>query len=226
MPLVIQAPVLYLITNGETTTSTTPAGKDFSHILKLIEAAVAAEINLLQLREKNLSARVLYELTVQAARLVRNTNTRVLVNDRADIARAGGADGVHLASTSLDAKTVRQTFGADFLIGVSTHSSAEAQNAREAKANFAVYGPVFPTASKEKYGAPVGTASLRQSVSLVQPFPLVALGGIALDSVRECFEAGAAGIAAIRLFQDRTKIQGVANRIREIFAELGKDERS
>ena len=226
IPLVLQPPVLYLITNGETTSATTPASKEFSQIIKLVEAAVTAEFNLIQLREKQLSARVLYELTVQASSLVRNTKTRLLVNDRSDIAIAGGADGVHLAQTSVNAKTVRQMFGADFLIGVSTHSEAEALQARDDGANLAVYGPVFPTSSKERYGPPVGPASLRQSALSVRPLSLLALGGISLENVKDCFQAGAAGIAGISLFQERAKLADVAKRIRESFSELDTNERS
>jgi len=225
MPLPLKPPVLYLITNGETTPATTPASKTFTQILELIEAAVKADISLIQLREKNLNARVLYELTVQAARLVKDTNTQLLVNDRSDIARSGGADGVHLASSSIDAGTIRRIFGPDFLIGVSTHSEAEAQAARDANADFAVYGPIFRTASKQMYGDPVGTARLRQTVSSVRPFPLLALGGISLENVEECFRAGAAGIAAISLFADPARLGDVVTRIREMFAGPGKDEK-
>jgi len=219
MPLKLQQPVIYLITSGETTASTTPATKDFSQILRLVEAAAAAKVNLLQLREKNLSARVLSELTGQAAQLLKNTDTRLLVNDRADIAAASGAGGVHLTARSLDPGTVRKMFGGEFLIGVSTHSLAEAKAARDRKASFAVYGPVFETASKRIYGKPVGLGSLQEAVLAVQQFPLLALGGVTLENVRVCFESGAAGIAAIRLFQDQLGLATVVKRIRELFEE-------
>jgi thiamine-phosphate pyrophosphorylase len=83
---------------------------------------VAARVSLIQLREKNLPARTLFELSERVARLTRGSDTRLLVNDRADIARAAGADGVHLTTRSLDAGVVRRAFGDDFLIGVSAHS--------------------------------------------------------------------------------------------------------
>ena len=223
MPLKSSAPIIYLITSGETTSVTTTASKDYLRILNLVEAAVAAKVNLLQLREKNLSARVLYELTIQAVQLVKDTNTQLLVNDRADIGRAAGADGVHLTARSIDARIVRETFGSDFLIGVSTHSESEARRARDENATFAVYGPVFETTSKRIYGEPVGVGSLHQSVLALQPFPLLALGGITLENVRECFRAGAAGIAGIGLFQDRAELGNVVERIREVFAEATRD---
>ena len=109
-------PITYLITSGETATS-----KDFARLLKLLSVAVAARVSLIQLREKHLNARALYELTEQAVAITRGSSTRLLVNDRADIACAAGADGVHLTTTSLDAAVVRQTFGDDFLIGGPLH---------------------------------------------------------------------------------------------------------
>src|SRR5688500_9271588 len=100
MPLDLPKPIIYLITNGTTTSNTTPESKDFLQLLTLVEAAVASAIPLLQIREKNLSARLLYQLTKRAAAIVRGSSTRLLVNDRADIALSAGADGVHLTSRS------------------------------------------------------------------------------------------------------------------------------
>ena len=219
MPLKTQAPIIYLISSGETTSVSTPASKDFANVLSLVESAVAAKVNLLQLREKDLSARVLYELGRQAAKLVKNSNTQLLINDRADIARAAEADGVHLTTRSLEAGLVRKIYGVDFLIGVSTHSQGEAQAARDQDATFAVYGPVFETASKRMYGEPLGLDSLRKCVSNLWPFPVLALGGVTLETVRACFSAGASGIAAIRLFQNRLTLGTVVERIRDVFAE-------
>ena len=212
-----------MITSGKTTAATTPASKDFSQVVDLVEAAVEAEVDLLQLREKNLTARVLYELTLQAARITRGTNTRLLVNDRADIASSAQAQGVHLTTNSLPTAVVRETFGADFLIGVSTHTIAEARAARNEGADFAVFGPVFATPAKLQYGQPVGLENLSQAVSKVAPFPVLALGGIVIDRVANCIRAGAAGIAAIRLFEDGAKLATVVTRIREIFLELEND---
>src|SRR5262245_38351395 len=145
MALKLQTPLLYLITSGATTAQTTPASKDFSQILALIEAAVAARINLLQIREKSLTARVLFELAKRGAEIAQGSETKILVNDRADIAASAGAHGVHLTTMSLDARVVRDTFGTEFLIGVSSHSLAEATAARDGGADFVVFGPVFET---------------------------------------------------------------------------------
>lgn len=215
----MQQPIIYLITSGATNARTTPASEEFVEILKLIADAVAAKVSLIQLREKNLSARVLCELTTQAAELTRESQTRLLVNDRADIARAAGADGVHLATSSISADVIRRTFGRDFLIGASTHSVGEAQAARLADANFAVWGPVFATASKGVYGEPQGITKLQEVVREVAPFPIVALGGITLDNFAPCLEAGASGIAGIGLFQDKGNLSHIVSQIKEAFSK-------
>jgi thiamine-phosphate pyrophosphorylase len=118
---------------------------------------------------------------------------------------------------------VRETFGADFLVGASTHTIAEARAARNEGADFAVFGPVFATPAKQRYGRPVGLENLAQAVSRVAPFPILALGGIVIDRVANCIRAGAAGIAGISLFEDSAKLGPVVARIREMFLELEKD---
>ena len=195
-------PISYLITGGRATSSTSAADEEFQSLLALVRSAVAARVTLVQLREKNLRGRVLYELASAAALLARGGDTRVLVNDRADIARAAGCDGVHLTTDSLDAREVRRAFGADFLIGVSAHSLEEARGAREGGADFAVFGPVFDTPSKRAYGPPVGLEALGDAARELKPFPVVALGGVSPENAGEVFRAGAAGVAGIRLFAD------------------------
>jgi thiamine-phosphate pyrophosphorylase len=176
---------------------------------------VAAEIDLLQIREKNLSASVLYELSARAARVTSGSATRLLINDRPDIAAAAGAEGVHLTTHSLPADVVRRTFGDDFLIGVSTHSAREASIARGAGANFVVFGPVFETASKAEYGAPQGLTKLEKVSLGLSPFPVLALGGLTVSNVPACLDAGAQGIAAIRMFGDPEKLSDVVSAIRD-----------
>ncbi|HEX8283543.1 MAG TPA: thiamine phosphate synthase [Pyrinomonadaceae bacterium] len=200
MPRALARPITYLITGGKTDSSTTPGDEEFRRLLALVRSAVEARVTLVQLREKELSGRALYELARAAAGLARGSATRVLVNDRADVARASGCDGVHLTTRSLDAAVVRRAFGEDFLIGVSAHTPAEARAAREGGADFAVFGPVFDTPSKRAYGAPVGLDSLREAARELSPFPVVALGGVDEDNAAAVVGAGAAGVAGIRLF--------------------------
>jgi len=158
----------------------------------------------------------LFELTARAAEITRGTSTRLLVNDRADIAAGAGADGVHLTTRSLEPKIVRQTFGNDFLIGASTHSLAEATNARDSGADFVVFGPIFPTSSKAEYGPPLGLHSLANVASELAPFPVLAIGGISAGNAQECLRAGASGIAGISLFSATEKLSETVEEIRKL----------
>jgi thiamine-phosphate pyrophosphorylase len=209
-----QTPLIYLITSGETNAQTRPRSEDFLQILRLAESAVATGINLFQIREKNLTTRTLYELTRNVSAITRGTETALLVNDRADVAATAGADGVHLASDSLKADVIRKTFGANFVIGVSTHSLAEASIAKDKGADFAVFGPVFETDSKRGFGAPVGVEKLREVTLKLAPFPVLALGGVQLENVDECFRAGARGVAAISMLNDPVELPRVVQSIR------------
>lgn len=215
MPLNLSKPILYLITRGATIESTTSASPEVQDILLQVSSAVDAGIDLIQLREKNLTARVLFELTERAVEITRGTSTRLLVNDRSDVAAGAGADGVHLTTQSLDAATIRKTFGEDFLVGASTHSLAEASVAGRSGADFIVFGPIFPTRSKTPYGSPVGVESLAEVTRSLDRLPVLALGGISVSNVRDCFATGASGIAAISLFTDPKTLQGIAATIRD-----------
>jgi thiamine-phosphate pyrophosphorylase len=217
MPLNLQPPITYLITSGKMQSTTIRASKEFNQLLSLIESAVAAGINLIQIREKELPARVLYELAWRAAALTSKSGTRILLNDRADIAAAAGAAGVHLTSRSIASTVIRKHFGDQFLVGVSTHSLAEVRQARDGQADFAVFGPVFETTSKQGYGPPTGLEALREVAHNVSPFPVLALGGVAFENLKDCLRAGAAGIAGIGLFErtdDLEKIAGLVGSMR------------
>lgn len=200
---------MYPITSGATKTP--------EDILPLIEAAVAAKVPLFQIREKALSGRALYELTTRAVEITRGSETRLLVNDRSDIARAGGADGVHLTTQSLPSDVVRKIYGPEFLIGVSTHSLGEARAARVGGADFVVFGPVFETESKREYGEPQGLKRLEEVAGDLRGFPVVAIGGITLENVRACFDAGASGVAAIRLLNERERMTSIVEAIKNVY---------
>jgi thiamine-phosphate pyrophosphorylase len=221
MPLDHQFPITYLITDGATTSATTPQSADFARLLELIERAVAARLSLVQIREKRLRPRVLYELTRRAAAITGGSRTRLLLNDRADIACAGGADGVHLTAVSLEARAVRRAFGDGFIIGVSTHSLAEAAAARQDGADFALLGPIFDTPSKRRYGAPLGVERLGEAATALDPFPLIAIGGVSLANLSSVLRAGARGIAAIRLFHEARDLAETVRLINEAGAQIG-----
>ena len=207
MPLKFPLPIIYPITSGN----------NHPDILRLVRAAVDAEVPLFQIREKSLPARVLFDLVARAAELTRGSKTRLLVNDRSDIARAAGADGVHLTAQSLPVEVVRKTCGAEFLIGVSTHSLDEARAAHAGGADFVVFGPVFETASKRVYGEPQGVDTLAAVAQELCEFPVVAIGGVTLENAGECFDAGASGVAAIGMFNDAENLSSIVNRIYKIW---------
>jgi thiamine-phosphate pyrophosphorylase len=213
MPLNLTKPTLYLITGGATTEATEPADREFQDVLALVSAAVAAGIQLIQLREKRLSGRTLSDLTTCAVAITRGTATRLLVNDRADIAAAAVADGVHLTTRSLATGVVRAAFGKSFLIGASTHSVVELKAAREGGADFAVFGPVYETASKMKYGRRVGLESLSRAASEAAPLPVLAIGGISVENAKDCLRAGAGGVAGITLFADTATLKQTADKL-------------
>ena len=218
MPRELRRPITYLITGGETSSSTTSASEEFAALLRLVERARDARVSLVQIREKDLNARTLFGLTARAAALTRGSETRVVVNDRADVARAAGCDGVHLTTRSLGARAVRRAFGEDFLIGVSAHTRGEARAGVEGGADFAVFGPVFDTPSKRGYGPPVGLRSLEETARALSPFPLVALGGVDETNAGDCLAAGAEGVAAIRLFADGQNLARAVHLIEDLYA--------
>lgn len=172
-----------------------------------ISAAVDAGVDWVQIREKDLPARRLLALTEKAVgHATEQGKTRVMVNDRLDVALAARAHGVHLGTRSMPAEIVRRMTPPEFLVGVSCHSLEEAKAAQTAGANYILLGPVFETPSKLNYGPPLGVAKLHEVTKQIS-IPVFALGGITLNRVAECRENGAAGIAGIRIFQDCKSIE-------------------
>lgn len=199
-------PLFYLITKGETTDENL-SGKR-REILDTVRLAVECEIPMVQLREKNISARSLFNLASEIAVMTRGSKTRLLINDRADIAAASGADGVHLTANSLPVNLVRANFP-DLIIGASTHSPEELANANAGGADFAVFGPVFPSPGK---GSPVGLLEFKRACGMFPAFPLIGLGGIDGSNFESILDAGAAGVAAIRWLNDATAIKNLVGR--------------
>jgi len=150
-----------------------------------------------QLREKDLEARALFELACEMRRVCDRYGAALLINDRIDVAIAAGADGVHLASDSVGVAEARGLLGNSRLIGVSTHSPAEVRAAAEGGADFVVFGPVFPPLSKGSYGPPCGREGLMAACRAAASLPVFALGGITPERVAALAGSGAAGVAVI-----------------------------
>lgn len=172
-------------------------------LLDQVRRAVDAGIDLVQLRERDLEAAPLTELVGKLVTITRGSATRVVVNDRLDVAIAGAADGVHLRYDSVAVADARALAAKPFVIGRSVHDPAETRAA--AGADYLIAGTVFETTSKPDGGSPLGTAGLRRIVA-ASTAPVLAIGGITLDRLDAIAAAGAAGFAAISLFADRRLI--------------------
>jgi len=195
-------PLVYLISAG-TLTSDNYASQS-EPFLELIRQAVSYRIQLVQIREKQLSSRNLFDLSTRVKSICDGSNTRILINDRVDIALATQADGVHHTAESVRPEIVRKFVPASFMIGVSTHSVNELVSAKAGGADFAVFGPVYATAGKTDT---VGIDGMRLAVEQVKPFDVLALGGIDTSNYHDVLDAGAAGFAAIRFLNDAENLR-------------------
>lgn len=217
--------LLYYITDRRSLAGT-EAQQPHKLLAKIGEAARAG-VDYIQLREKDLSAHDLERLAREAVRMVRENSvvTRLLINGRADIALASGADGVHLPGDELAASEVRvlwvQASDRTPVIAVSAHTVEEVRAAETEGANFAVLAPIFEKANTNVHGIGVDVlrAACAESTPLDNPaqrcFAVFALGGVTLANAADCLTAGAAGIAGIRLFQ-RGDIAETVRRLREL----------
>jgi thiamine-phosphate pyrophosphorylase len=217
--------LLYYITDRNAFPGDEPTRR--RRLLEKIAEAAHAGVDYIQLREKDLPTRDLESLSREAVKIipeVRTENqelrTALLINSRTDVALAVGADGVHLRSDDVSPEHVRKVWqrhdecgaGAPAransprnpLIAISCHSPAEVAQAAASAATFAVFAPVF---EKKNATSAAGLAALQQACAA--NIPVLALGGITLTNARSCLEAGAAGIAAIRLFQDHNIAEAV-----------------
>jgi thiamine-phosphate pyrophosphorylase len=228
--------LLYYITD-RTQFPGSPARQRDQLLAKIAEAARAG-VDFIQLREKDLPARDLDIFAREAVKVLLETRnpkleTRLLINSRTDVALAAGADGVHLPADDISPADARAIWASassrkpkretrSCLVAVSCHTLAELRLAESHGADFAVFGPVF-----QKLGTTrsLGLDALRSAIQRAAPaapktesvpfghMPLLAIGGITVENARSCIEAGAAGVAAIRLFQ-QNPVEEIVEKLR------------
>lgn len=200
-------PRLYVVTDRQQT-----AGRSLEEV---IASAARGGAGMVQLREKDLSARALLALGGRLQRVLASYDIPLLINDRLDVAQALDAAGVHLAGHSLPAAQARGVLGSDKLIGVSTHSLEQAQDARDGGADFIVFGPVFTTPSKVAYGPPQGLQQLANIVQAID-LPVIAIGGINVTNLASVLQEGAHGVAMIRAVLEAAEPEAATRQLRAL----------
>lgn len=186
-----------------------PAAKDFGVYLitdrhqtagrlltDVVEQALRGGVRAVQLRERDLDTRALLALAQALRTVTARHGAALLINDRIDVALACEADGVHLPADSFAVSDARSLLGPTALIGVSTHAPDDVRRAASADADLVVFGPVFDTPSKRRYGPPVGIGALAEAVR-VAPIPVYALGGVTATKVPDLLRTDIAGVAVI-----------------------------
>lgn len=194
----------------------------------LLNKIAAAGTDWVQIREKDLSGKACAALVREALRgssrpAAAKAASRIIVNDRLDVALAEEAGGLHLGETSVRVAHAKKfvvqaqregRVAPDFIVGLSCHSLDAAKSAAAEGADYLFFGPIFATPSKARYGASQGLDRLAEVCAGVR-IPVLAIGGIALENVAACLACGAAGIAAIRLFQDARDPRALISALRE-----------
>ena len=185
----------------------------------VVESACKAGVRAVQLREKDLDSRSLFELALRLREITSEHGARLFVNDRVDIALAARADGIHRPENGFPVPLARRLLGEPALVGASTHSLERVQQMQTDGADFVTFGPVFETPSKRKFGPPRGLSALR-TVSDAVDIPVFALGGITPERAADCLEAGAAGVAVISAVVGSIDIQRVVMDFRAAMGSL------
>ena len=179
---------LYLVTDRTQTGGRDP--------LVVLEQALAGGVKAVQLREKDLGGKALFELAEKTRRLCDRYQALLLINDRIDVALAVDAAGVQLTGVSLPVDVARDLLGPQKLLGASTHSLEEARQAQKDGADFILFGPVYFTPSKAAFGAPQGLQALKKILENVV-IPVYAIGGIKAEHIADLRSLGVRGVALI-----------------------------
>ena len=201
----LTAPILCLVTPGTSRPN-----------LETIRAAAKGGVDLIHVRERHLDDRSLAALVRATLHVVGGTAARVVVNDRLDVALATGASGVHLRGDSIAVADARRLAPESFLISRSVHSLEEAQNAEREGADYLIFGTVFPSVNKPAGHPVAGVDALRRACAAVRR-PVLAIGGVSEANVLEVAAAGAAGVAAIGLFDTNERVADTIRTVRRLF---------
>ena len=187
-------------------------------MLWLLEQALDGGVKAVQLREKDLSGRALFELAGRCQALCARYRAGLFINDRVDVALALGAAGVQLAKTSLPVRTARELLGANKSVGYSAHSLEEARRAEKDGADFILFGPIYPTPSKAIYGPPQGLEPLKALVAKIS-IPVYAIGGIGLEQIGAVRLAGVRRVALISAILGAPEPQAAARALLDSLKE-------
>lgn len=191
-----ETPVLHLVTSRRRLAPDARTEREATHALeRFLVDAIDAGVDAIQIREPDLDAGLLLDVTRAAVRHAAGTPTRVLVNERADVARAADAAGVHLPAAGMRADRIR-ALDARWMVGRSTHAGGAVD---DTALDYVMFGTVFPSESKPTQASVAGIPGLRAVMGTVRT-PVIAIGGVTPARVSECRAAGAAGIAAIGVF--------------------------
>ena len=209
LPMGLSIPRLYAIIDPARASSRLPAAA--------ARELLSAGVRLIQFRDKHASTRQLYETCAELKELLRDSDGYLIVNDRADVARATDAEGVHLGQSDLPVEMARRVLAPGQWIGCSTHSLDQVVEADRTTADYIAFGPIFPTSSKENPDPVVGLEGLREARRATGK-PLVAIGGITLRNASEVLAAGADSVAVIGDLLNGPDLRG---RAREFLSVLG-----
>jgi thiamine-phosphate pyrophosphorylase len=162
-----------------------------------VKQLIEGGATLIQLREKRASPREFFQDARDALSIAQSAGIKLIINDRVDIALAIGADGVHLGQTDMPVEAARRLLGERAIVGFSTHNLNQVEDAVRRPVDYLAFGPIFPTETKENPDPIVGLTELAQIKNLVGSLPLVAIGGIGAETIREVLISGADSVAII-----------------------------
>ncbi|TYP93907.1 thiamine-phosphate diphosphorylase [Fodinibius salinus] len=200
----------YLITNRK--------APDKRSLLETVERACKAGVRAVQLREKDMTDKSLVALGKKMRSITNEYNTRLFVNRRADIAQLLDADGVHCPENGIPPMAIKSSWP-KLTVGMSVHSKKAAKRAEKEGADFLLFGPVYYTASKAKYGDPQGINKLKE-VAEQFSVPVFAVGGITPEKVDPCLQAGAFGVAGISAVMKADNVVQQVNSFKEHLGQL------